>query len=70
MAGARNDSERQVGIISAVESNEDKQNITAVTDMIKQHIQGNTLILLTITMRGTSGTWNADSASDTCLDLR
>ena len=42
-----------VGIISAVESKEDKRNISAVTNMIQEHIKGNTLILLTITMRGT-----------------
>jgi hypothetical protein len=50
MYGADDD----LGIISAVDSKEDKRNIAAVTDMVKEHIQGNTLILLTITMRGRS----------------
>ncbi|KIP02343.1 hypothetical protein PHLGIDRAFT_298819 [Phlebiopsis gigantea 11061_1 CR5-6] len=39
------------GIISTVEKGEDKQNITAVRNMVQDHIKGNTLILLTITMR-------------------
>ena len=40
------------GIISNVANGEDRGNIEAVKNMVKEHIQGNTLILLTITMRG------------------
>ncbi|KAJ3559507.1 hypothetical protein NM688_g311 [Phlebia brevispora] len=39
------------GIISNVASGEDRGNIEAVKSMVKEHIKGNTLILLTITMR-------------------
>ncbi|KAI0088919.1 P-loop containing nucleoside triphosphate hydrolase protein [Irpex rosettiformis] len=39
------------GIISYVGEGEDPNNIKAVQDMVTRHIQGNTLILLTITMR-------------------
>ena len=47
------------GIISNVASGDDRGNIDAVKNMVKEHIKGNTLILLTITMRGTScyGWW-------------
>lgn len=41
-----------VGIISTVGKDEDKGNIAAVKEMVEEHIKGNTLILLTITMRG------------------
>lgn len=40
------------GIISNVAAGEDRGNIEAVKHMVNEHIQGNTLILLTITMRG------------------
>lgn len=39
------------GIISNVASGEDRGNIEAVRNMVAEHIKGNTLILLTITMR-------------------
>lgn len=39
------------GIISAVEEGEDERNIDAVRGMVEDHIQGKTLILLTINMR-------------------
>ncbi|GJE98371.1 P-loop containing nucleoside triphosphate hydrolase protein [Phanerochaete sordida] len=39
------------GIISNVANGEDRGNIDAVRNMVSKHIQGNTLILLTITMR-------------------
>ncbi|EKM56257.1 uncharacterized protein PHACADRAFT_140877 [Phanerochaete carnosa HHB-10118-sp] len=39
------------GIISNVAEGEDRGNIDAVRNMVSKHIQGNTLILLTITMR-------------------
>lgn len=45
-----------LGIISYVGEGEDPNNIQAVQDMVTHHIQGNTLILLTITMRGTQTT--------------
>lgn len=44
------------GIISNVASGDDRGNIEAVKTMVKEHIKGNTLILLTITMRGKSST--------------
>ena len=40
------------GIISNVAKGEDRGSIDAVRNMVSKHIQGNTLILLTITMRG------------------
>lgn len=43
-----------LGIISNVASGEDRGNIEAVRNMVAEHIKGNTLILLTITMRGAS----------------
>ena len=43
----------RAGIISTVDQGEDKANIDAVRAMVEEHIEGNTLILLTITMRGT-----------------
>lgn len=54
-----------LGIISNVASGEDRGNIEAVRSMVAEHIKGNTLILLTITMRGElylgvfSGEWHA-----------
>ncbi|GJE98795.1 dynamin domain-containing protein [Phanerochaete sordida] len=39
------------GIISAVEEDEDERSIDAVKRMVEDHIQGDTLILLTINMR-------------------
>ncbi|KIP02342.1 hypothetical protein PHLGIDRAFT_32230 [Phlebiopsis gigantea 11061_1 CR5-6] len=39
------------GIISTVDKGEDKGNIDAVKAMVQEHIKGNTLILLTTTMR-------------------
>lgn len=39
------------GIIANVAQGEDRGNIEAVRNMVAKHIQGNTLILLTITMR-------------------
>ncbi|THG95428.1 hypothetical protein EW026_g6225 [Hermanssonia centrifuga] len=39
------------GIISNVAKGEDPGNIEAVKSMVREHIKGNTLILLTITMR-------------------
>lgn len=42
----------RTGIISNVAKGEDRGNIDAVRNMVSKHIQGNTLILLTITMRG------------------
>ncbi|CAL1705006.1 unnamed protein product [Somion occarium] len=39
------------GIISHVAPGEERASITAVRDMVQKHIQGDTLILLTITMR-------------------
>ena len=53
MRGVGGSHDGLAGIISTVDKGEDKQNITAVRSMVKEHIQGNTLILLTITMRGT-----------------
>ena len=44
--------ERYAGIISNVAKGDDRGNIDAVRNMVSKHIQGNTLILLTITMRG------------------
>lgn len=41
------------GLISNVALGEDRGNIEAVRRMVREHIQGQTLILLTITMRGT-----------------
>lgn len=40
------------GIIANVAEGDDRGNIEAVKQMVTRHIQGNTLILLTITMRG------------------
>ncbi|KAI0078419.1 hypothetical protein K474DRAFT_1744981 [Panus rudis PR-1116 ss-1] len=39
------------GLISNVAPGEDRSSIDAVRNMVREHIQGNTLILLTITMR-------------------
>ncbi|KAJ7590318.1 P-loop containing nucleoside triphosphate hydrolase protein [Mycena floridula] len=39
------------GIISNVAEGEDRNNIELVTQLVKEHIQGNALILVTITMR-------------------
>lgn len=44
----------RVGIIHNVSDGEDKRNIALIEDLVKYHIQGNALILLTITMRGAS----------------
>lgn len=41
-----------VGIISTVDKGEAKSDIDAVTQMVRDHIRGNTLIPLTVTMRG------------------
>ncbi|THH08883.1 hypothetical protein EW145_g2400 [Phellinidium pouzarii] len=40
------------GIISNVAEGEDLGNIELIKDLVKEHISGNALILLTITMRG------------------
>ncbi|KAJ3486023.1 hypothetical protein NLI96_g4541 [Meripilus lineatus] len=47
------------GLISNVALGEDRGNIEAVRRMVREHIQGQTLILLTITMRGTYGEHDA-----------
>jgi hypothetical protein len=39
-------------IISNVADGEDRNNITLVQDLVKDHIKGNSIILLTLTMRG------------------
>ncbi|KAF7797716.1 hypothetical protein EIP86_008916 [Pleurotus ostreatoroseus] len=51
------------GIISNVAAGEDRGNIEAVKRMVEDHIQGNTLILLTITMR-VNGSRNAATPDD------
>lgn len=40
------------GIISNVAPGEDRGNIDLVRNLVTEHIQGNCLILLTLTMRG------------------
>ena len=44
-------------IISNVANGDDRANIDAICNMVSKHIQGNTLILLTITMRGMLRGW-------------
>jgi len=41
-----------VQIISNVAESEDRNNIKLVQDLVKDHIKGHSLILLTLTMRG------------------
>lgn len=46
------DSHSQLGIISNVAEGEDRNNIELIKNLVREHIKGNALILLTITMRG------------------